>query len=191
MKKFPLLRILISVIIYLILIVLCSTCGLIHPACYAYIGTIFPLFLSFVYLWVASRMQYFGAAAILNVLVLGIGLIAGEGNQAFIIGMLVLAGSAELLRLFCGYKTLSGIKWSFIPLAYSFYSYAFHWWTEPEDSLAEALEMFGQDYVDKMSAVISNTPVLVLMLLLVIPVAIYSMKLAQKVMKKQISEMED
>lgn len=191
MKKFPFLRILISVIIYLVLIVLCSTCGLIHPACYAYVGTIFPLFLSFVYLWVASRMQYFGAAAILNVLVLGIGLIAGEGNQAFIIGMLVLAGASELLRLFCGYKTLSGIKWSFIPLAYSFYAYVFHWWTEPDDSLAEALEMFGQDYVDKMSSVISNTPVLVLMLLLVIPVAIYSMKLAQKVLKKQISEMED
>ena len=79
MKKRSVLGIAIAVVVYLLLFVLASSCGLIHPACYAYAGTFVPLLFSLVYLYITANMQCFGAAAILNGFVLGIGLILGAG----------------------------------------------------------------------------------------------------------------
>ena len=88
MEKKPVVSVLIAAVIYAVMFVLGSTCGLIHPACYAYAGTVIPLLFGFVYLYTAARWQGFGAAAILNGVVLVIGLIAGEGNLAMVIGLL-------------------------------------------------------------------------------------------------------
>ena len=43
MKKGSVLGIVIAAVIYPLLFVLASSCGLIHPACYAYVGTFLPL----------------------------------------------------------------------------------------------------------------------------------------------------
>ena len=45
-------------------------------------------------------------------------------------------------------------------------------------------------YADKMEAVINNTPVLIVMLVLTVPVAILGMRLAEKILKKQASALE-
>ena len=190
MKKSPLLKILVAAIIYLVLFLLGSSVGAIHPACYAYAGTVLPLFFAFVYLCVAAAWQKFGAAAILNGFVLVIGLLLGEGNLPLIIGMIVFAALAEIVRKVKGYDTLSGVRMSFIPFAFSFYSYSAHWWTDTEGSLAAAVEEMPAGYSDKMAAVIANTPVLIIMLVLVIPVAILGMKLAEKIMKKEAASLK-
>lgn len=80
MKKKSVIRILIAAIIYLALYPLASACGMIHPACYAYVGTFLPLLFGFVYLYAAANMRCFGTAVVLNGFVLILGLIAGEGN---------------------------------------------------------------------------------------------------------------
>ena len=46
-------------------------------------------------------------------------------------------------------------------------------------------------YADKMETVISNIPMLVIMLILVIPVAILGMRLAEKAMKKQTAKLNE
>ena len=185
MKKSPVFRVLIAAVIYLLLFVLGSSCGLIHPACYAYVGTFLPLLFSFVYLYTAANMRCFGAAAVLNGFVLVIGLIAGEGNWPFVVGMIILAVLAELIRKLCGYDTRKGVRWSFIPFAFSFYSYSAHWWTDTEGALAAAVEEMPAGYAEKMEAVIHNIPILIVMLVLTIPVAIFAMRLAEKVIKKE------
>ena len=184
MKKFPVFRILIAAVIYLILFVLGATCGLIHPACYAYVGTFLPILFSFVYLYTAANMRFFGAAAVLNGVVLILGLIAGEGNWAFVVGMILLAALAELIRKLCGYDTRKGLRRSFIPFAFSFYAYSAHWWTDTEGSLAAAVEEMPAGYAEKMEPVIHNIPLLIVMLVLTIPVSILAMRLAETVMKK-------
>ena len=185
MNKKPVWGVLIAAVIYLILFLLGSTSGLIHPACYAYVGAVLPLLFSFVYLYTAAKMQCFGAAAVLNGFVLILGLIAGEGNSALIIGMILLAVIAELIRKLNGYDTLKGVRRSFIPFAFSFFPYTAHWWTDTEGSLSAAVEEMPAGYADKMLPVIENIPVLVIVMLLTIPVAILGMRLAEKVMKKQ------
>ncbi len=190
MKRISIVRILIAAVIYTALFVLGSSCGLIHPACYAYAGTFMPLLFSFVYFYAASELQSFGAAAILNGTTLIVALIAGEGNPALIIGMIVLALLAELIRRMNGYDTLKGVRRSFIPLAYSFYAYSAHWWTDTEASLAAAVEEMPAGYADKMEPIIHNIPVLILMLVLTIPVAVLGMSLAEKVMKKQAAALK-
>ena len=45
-------------------------------------------------------------------------------------------------------------------------------------------------YAEKMESVISNTPVLIGMLVLTIPVAVLGMRLAEKIMKKQASALK-
>ena len=190
MKKFPLLRILPAALVYLLLFVLASSCGLIHPACYAYAGTFFPILFSFVYLYTAATIQGFGAAAILNGFVLIVGLIMGEGNPPMIIGLVLLAFAAELIRKRNGYETLRGVRLSFIPLAFSFYAYSAHWWTDTAGSLAAAVEEMPAGYADRMIPVISNTPMMIVMLLLTIPVAILGMRLAEKAMKKQAAALK-
>jgi len=185
MKKHPVLAIIISAIVYLALYPLGSVTGLIHPACYAYVGTLLPLLFAFVYLPAAANRQCFGAAAILNGFTLIIGLIAGEGNLPLIIGMLGLSAIAEIIRAVCGYESIKGVRLSFIPFAFSFYAYSAHWWFDKEGSLADAVEEMPAGYADKMEPVINNIPVLVIVLVLTVPVAILGMRIAEKVLKKQ------
>ncbi len=190
MKKSPVFRILLAVLIYLVMFVLASSCGLIHPACYAYAGTFVPILFSFVYLYVAANLQGFGAALLLNGFVLTIGLIAGEGNLPLIVGLLVLALLAEFIWRRSGYDTRKGVRWSFIPFAFSFYAYSAHWWTDTEGALSAAVEEMPAGYVEKMLPVIRNVPLLILMLALTIPVAILAMRLAERVMKKQAAKLQ-
>ena len=191
MKRSPVWRVLIAAVVYLVLFVLGSTCGLIHPACYAYVGTFLPLLFSFVYLYTAAEMQCFGAALALNGFALIVALIAGEGNLALVIGLLLLAVLAELVRKLNGYETRRGVRRSFIPLAFSFYAYAAHWWTDTEGSLAAAVEEMPAGYAEKMAGVICNIPMLIVMLVLTVPVAMLGMRLAEKVMKKQAAALKD
>lgn len=190
MKKSPVWRVMIAAVIYLVLFVLGSSSGAIHPACYAYVGAVLPLAFSFVYLYTAANMKCFGAAAILNGFVLIIGLIAGEGNVVLIVGLLVLASIAELVRKLAGYDTKKGVRLSYIPFAFSFFSYTAHWWTNKADSLAAAVEEMPAGYADKMEQVIGNVPVLIIVLVLTVPVAILSMRLAEKAMKKTADKLK-
>ncbi len=184
MKK-PIVKIIIAAIVYLALYPLGSVTGLIHPACYAYVGTLLPLLFAFVYLPAAANRQGFGAAAILNGFVTVIGFIAGEGNLPLIIGMIGLAALAEIIRAVCGYESIKGVRLSFIPFAFSFYAYSAHWWLDKEGSLAAAVEEMPAGYAEKMEPVINNIPVLVIALVLTVPVAILGMRIAEKVLKNQ------
>lgn len=190
MKKAPLWHILIAAIIYTALFILGSSCGMIHPACYAYVGTILPILFAFVYLYTAANIQSFGAAAVLNGFVLIIGLIIGEGNPPLVIGLIVLAALSEMIRKANGYNTMKGVRRSFIPFAFSFYPYVFHWWTDTEGSLAAAVEEMPEGYSDMMVPVINNIPLLVIMIVLVIPVAVLGIRIAEKVMRKQAAMLE-
>lgn len=78
---------------------------------------------------------------------------------------------------------------SFIPLAYSFYAFTAHWWTDTQGSLEAAVEEMPAGYADKMLPVINNTPGLIIALILVIPVAVIGMRLAEKVLKKQAASL--
>ena len=180
-------KLIIAAIIYLALYPLGSSAGLIHPACYAYVGTLLPLLFAFVYLPAAANWQRFGAAAILNGFVLIFGYIAGEGNLSFAVGMIALTVIAEIVRGVCGYETLKGIKLSFLPFAFSFYTYSAHWWFDKESSLAAALEEMPAGYAKKMETVIENIPLLIVMLVLTVPVALLGMFIVCKVMKKQVT----
>ncbi len=185
MKKLPVFRLMLAALIYLGLFVLASSCGLIHPACYAYAGTFVPILFSLVYLYTASTIRGFGAALLLNGFVLIVGLMLGEGNPPMIVGLILLALIAELIRMRNGYDTLRGVLLSFIPMAFSFYAYSAHWWTDTAGSLAAAAEEMPAGYADAMKLVIANIPLLIIMLLLTVPAAILGMRLARTVMKKQ------
>ena len=190
MRKFPVFQILLALLIYLALFVIASSCGLIHPACYACAGTFVPILFAFVYLYVAANIQGFGAALLLNGFVLIVGLIAGEGNLPFIVGLIVLTLLAEFIRRRNGYDTLKGVRLSFIPFAFSFYAYSAHWWTDTEGSLAAAAEEMPAGYAGKMETVIGNVPLLIVMLVLTVPVAILAMRLAEKALKKQTASLK-
>ena len=189
MRKIPVFQILLAMLIYLASFILASSCGLIHPNCYAYAGTFVPILFAFVYLYVAANIQGFGAALLLNGFVLIIGLIAGEGNLPFAVGLIVLALLAEIIRQRNGYDTRKGVRLSFIPFAFPFYAYSAHWWTDTEGSLAAAVEEMPAGYAEKMLPVIRNVPLLILMLVMTIPVAILGMRLAEGVMKKQAAKL--
>ena len=184
MKKVSAGAVIICAVIYLLLYPVGSACGLIHPMCYAFVGTILPLLFAFVYLYTAAHMRCFGAALCLNGFVLIAGLITGEADVSFIIITAVITLAAELIRMACGYDTLKGVRYSFVPFAYSFYAYTAHWWTDTENALAAAVEEMPEGYAAKMQTVIDNVPLLCIALILVIPVAILAMRLAEKVMKK-------
>jgi hypothetical protein len=185
MKKLPVGRILIACVAYLLLFFLGSSSGAIHPACYAYIGALLPFLFSFIYLYTTANVLCFGAAVILNGFVLIVGLIAGEGNLALIVGLIGLAVITELVRKVNGYDTLKGVRRSFIPFAFSFFTYTAHWWTDTEGSLAAAVEEMPAGYADKMAVVIENIPALIIVLILTIPAAVIGMRIAERVMKKQ------
>ena len=190
MKKVPVLGLVIAVVIYVALFVLGAASGAIHPACFAYAGTVMPLLFAFVWLYTAANLRCFGAALLLNGVCLLFALVLGEGNAPLIIGLLLLAGIAEIVRLRWGYDTRQGVRRSFLPLAFSFYAYAAHWWTATAESLAEAVEEMPAGYAEKMEQVINNTPLLLVMLVLTVPIAFLGIWLAEKAMKTQASKLK-
>ena len=181
----PAFKIILLAVAYLLTFILGATSGIIHPACYAYVGAILPLLTALIYLLTCSKIRGFGAATVLNGFVLVLFLIAGEADTAYIIGTIVLTALAEIIRYFCKYDTLKGVRWSFIPLAFSFFAYTAHWWFDTEGSLAAAVEEMPAGYDQLMIPVINNIPVLIAVLVLTIPVAILAMRLAERALKKQ------
>lgn len=83
-------------------------------------------------------------------------------------------------------RKLNGVRRSFIPFAFSFYAYSAHWWIDTTGSLQAAVDEMPTGYSDKMLPVISNIPMLMIMLVLVIPVAIMGIRLAEKVIKNKL-----
>ncbi len=189
MKKLLLWQVPLASLIYLVLLMACSATGLIHPFCYAYVGTVFPIFFSFIYFFISSRWQCFGAAITLNSILLVILIAFGEGGTPLIIGLIVLALISEVIRFLVGYTSMKGITFSFIPLAYSFYAYSIHWWTDTAESLEEAVEEMRAGYDAQMVQVIQNYPLLFIMLILVIPVAVLSIIMVRKIMKKSAEKL--
>ncbi len=134
-------------------------------------------------------MKSIGAALCLNGFVIIIGTLVGEGNPAFYIVMVIVTVVAEIVRKIFGNDTKKGVRFSFIPFAYSFYAYSAHWWTNTADSVQAAVDEMPEGYADMMEPVIANTIGLVIALILVIPVAILGMWIAEKIMKKQYSNL--
>lgn len=183
MKK--VIKIILMAVAYLLTFILGATSGAIHPAFYAYIGVLLPLLTAFVYLYTCTLFRGFGAATALNGFIVVLFLIAGEADLAYIIGTVVLTALAEILRKVKGYDTIKGVRWSFVPFAFSFFAYTAHWWTDTEGSLAAAVEEMPAGYDQLMLPVIENIPVLIVVLVLTIPVAILAMRLAERAMKKR------
>lgn len=179
------LKVILMAVAYLALFILGAASGAIHPACYAYIGALLPLASAFVYLYTCTIIRSFGAATALNGFIFVLFLIAGEADSAFVIGVVILTALAEILRKANGYDTRKGVRWSFLPFAFTFFAYTAHWWTDTEGSLAAAVEEMPSGYDELMKPVIENVPVLVVVLVLTIPVAIFAMWLAMRTMKKQ------
>ena len=186
----PVFKIILLALAYLATFILGATSGIIHPACYAYIGAILPLLTALIYLLTCATIRGFGAATILNGFVFVLFLIAGEADTPYIIGTIVLTALAEVIRFFCEYDTLKGIRWSFIPLAFSFFAYTSHWWFDTEGSLAAAFEEMPAGYDQMMIPVINNIPVLIVVLVLTIPVAILAMRLAERALKRQTKSLK-
>ena len=186
----PAVKIILLAVAYLLTFILGATSGIIHPACYAYVGAILPLLTALIYLTTCTTIRGFGAAAVLNGFVFILFLIAGEADTAYIIGTIVLTALAEILRKVFGYGTIKGVRWSFIPFAFSFFAYTAHWWSDTEGSLAAAVEEMPAGYDQLMIPVINNTPVLIVVLVLTIPIAILAMHLAERALKKQTEGLE-
>jgi hypothetical protein len=177
--------VLLVAVAYLLIFILGATSGIIHPACYAYIGALLPLLMALVYLNTCTIIRGFGAATALNGFVFVLFLIAGEADVAYIIATAVLTALAEIVRKIKGYDTLKGVRWSFVPFAFSFFAYTLHWWTDTEGSLAAAREEMPAGYDELMKPVIDNIPMLVVALVLTIPVAILAMRLPERILKKR------
>ncbi|MCR5351815.1 MAG: MptD family putative ECF transporter S component [Bacteroidales bacterium] len=173
-----------SALLWLLAICLFASSGSIHPACYAYAGTFIPLAFAFIYLYAASKVQGFGVPTALNGFLVVLFLIIGEIDLIMGIAFVVLAAIAEILRKIYGYDTRKGTRLSFLPMAFTFYAYTSHWWTDTEGSLAAAVEEMPAGYADKMVPVIDNVTLWIVMMVLTIPVAILAMRLAEKVLKK-------
>ena len=177
--------VLLMAVAYLAMFILGATSGAIHPAFYAYIGAVLPLLFALVYLYTCTLVRGFGAATALNGFVFVLFLIAGEADLAYIVGTVVLTALAEIIRKVNGYDTLKGVRWSFLPFAFSFFAYTAHWWTDTEGSLQAAVEEMPAGYDQLMIPVIDNIPVLIVVLVLTVPVAILAMRLAERAMKKR------
>lgn len=173
-------------IAYLATFILGASSGIIHPACYAYVGAILPLLTAYIYLYTCTVIRGFGAATVLNGFVLVLFLIAGEADVSLIIGFVVLTALAEIIRYFCKYDTIKGVRWSFIPFAFSFFAYVAHWWFDTEGSLSAAVEEMPAGYDQLMIPVINNIPILIIVVVLTIPVAVFAIRLAERALRKQI-----
>lgn len=178
------LKVILMAIAYLATFLLGASSGAITPTCYAYVGALLPLVFAFIYLYTCSNIRCFGAATALNGVILVLFLIVGEADLGYIIATVVITVLAELLRKIFGYDTKKGVRWSFVPFAFSFFAYTSHWWTDTEGSLAAAVEEMPAGYDQLMIKVINNIPVLIVVLVLTIPVAIFSMRLAERILKK-------
>ncbi len=178
-------KIILMAIAYLATFILGATSGIIHPACYAYVGVLLPLLTAFIYLYTCTTIRGFGATTVLNGFIAVLFLVVGEADTAFLIGIIILTVLAEIIRKATGYDTLKGVRWSFLPFAFSFFAYTAHWWTDTEGSLAAAVEEMPAGYDDLMKPVIDNVPMLIVILILTIPVAILAIRLATRVLKKQ------
>ncbi len=192
-KKFTFRKVavvLLMAVAYLATFILGATSGIIHPACYAYIGALLPLVFALVYLNTCTIIRGFGAATTLNGFIFVLFLIAGEADVAYIIGTVVLTALAEVLRKTNGYDTLKGVRWSFVPFAFSFFAYTIHWWTDTEGSLAAAVEEMPAGYDALMKPVIANIPMLIVVLVVTIPVAIFGMRLAERILRKRAEGLE-
>ena len=181
----PVFKFFILGIAYLLTFILGASSGIIHPACYAYAVAVLPLLTAFIYLLTCVTVRSFGAATFLNGFVFVLFLIAGEADTSYIIGTIVLTALAEVIRYLCKYDTLKGVRWSFIPFAFSFFAYAAHWWFDTEGSLADAVEEMPAGYDQLMIPVINNIPALIVVLVLTIPVSILAMRLAERILNKQ------
>lgn len=184
----PVFKVLLMAVAYLATFILGATSGAIHPACYAYVGALLPLIFALIYLNTCSIIRGFGAAAALNGFILVLFLIMGEADLAYIIITLTLTVLAEFLRKVFGYDTLKGVRWSFVPFAFSFFAYTAHWWFDTEASLAAAVEEMRAGYDQMMIPVIENVPVLIIVLVLTIPIAILAMRLAERTLKKPAAD---
>lgn len=173
-------------IAYLATFILGASSGIIHPACYAYVGAILPLLTAYIYLYTCTVIRGFGAATVLNGFVLVLFLIAGEADVSLIIGFVVLTALAEIIRYFCKYDTIKGVRWSFIPFAFSFFAYVAHWWFDTEGSLSAAVEEMPAGYDQLMIPVINNIPILIVVVVLTIPVAFFAIRLAERALRKRI-----
>ena len=181
----PVFKVILMAVAYLATFILGAASGAIHPVCYAYIGALLPLVFAFIYLYTCSIIRGFGAATALNGFIFVLFLIAGEADPGYMIATVVITALAELLRKVFGYDTKKGVRWSFVPFAFSFFAYISHWWTDTEGSLAAAVEEMPAGYDQLMIPVIKNIPVLVVVLVLTVPVAILAMRLAEWTLKKQ------
>ena len=182
--------VLLMAVAYLLIFILGATSGIIHPACYAYIGALLPVAFALVYLNTCTIIRGFGAATALNGFIFVLFLIAGEADVTYIIGTVILTALAEILRKINGYNTLKGVRRSFLPFAFSFFAYTIHWWTDTEGSLAAAVEEMPAGYDALMKPVIDNVPMLIVALVVTIPVAIFGMRLAERILKKRAEELE-
>lgn len=178
------LKVILMAVAYLAMFILGAASGAIHPACYAYVGALLPFISAFIYLRTTTLIRGFGAATALNGFIFVLFLIAGEADTAFIVGILILTAIAELVRFFCKYNTQKGIRWSFVPFAFSFFTYTLHWWTDTEGSLAAAVEEMPAGYDQLMVPIINNIPMLIVVMVLTIPVSILAMRLAERALKK-------
>lgn len=178
------LKLLLMGIAYLAIFILGATSGIIHPMCYAYIGALLPLLFSFVYLYTTKIIKGFGVPTFLNGFILVLFLLAGEADWTLVIGFVALTALSEILRYFLGYNTKKGIRWGFVPFAFSFFAYTLHWWTDTEGSLAAAVEEMPAGYDEMMKPVIDNVPMLIVVLLLTIPISIFAIRIAERTCKK-------
>ena len=131
------------------------------------------------------------AATLLNGFVFVLFLIAGEADISYIIGTIVLAALAEIIRYLCKYDTLKGVRLSFIPFAFSFFAYTAHWWFDTEGSLSAAVEEMPAGYDQLMIPVINNIPALIVVLVVTIPVSMLAMRLAERILNKQTEGLDD
>ena len=180
----PVFKVILMAVAYLATFILGASSGAIHPACYAYIGALLPVISAFIYLYTCSIIWGFGAATALNGFIFVLFLIAGEADPGYMVATVVITALAELLRKLFGYDTKKGVRWSFIPFAFSFFAYISHWWTDTEGSLAAAVEEMPEGYDQLMIPVIENIPVMIAVLVLTVPVAMLSMRLAERSLKK-------
>lgn len=183
-------KIILMAVAYLATFILGATSGIIHPACYAYVGALLPLLTAFIYLYTCTLIRGFGAATALNGFILVLFLIAGEADLTLAVGFVVLTALAEIIRKANGYDTLKGVRWSFLPFAFSFFAYTAHWWTDTEGSLTAAVEEMPAGYDELMKPVIDNIPVLIVVLVLTIPIALLGMWIATRALKKRTAELK-
>ena len=173
-------KVILLAIAYLATFFLGAFTGIIHPACYAYVGALLPFITAFIYKAMVNQVPGFGAASIMNGFVIVLFLIVGEADANVVIGMIVLAALSEFLHSKFKADTVKSLRWGFVPLAFSYFTYTAHWWTDTEGSLAAAVEEMRPGYDQLMIPVIDNIPMLIFVYLITIPLAILAIRLATK-----------